>query len=123
LLAEPYKRIAQYSLLVRELLKRTPSEHHDYANLVKSYDMLQSVAAKVELSMAAADTLPKVGVNIFVPINFPALTLHTLTLFRVAIAASTHSLCALFVSPSRIHSIFSFSFSSHSLLNLTGRYL
>jgi RhoGEF domain/PH domain len=57
-LIKPVQRLCKYPLLFRELLKETPEDHTDYANLVYCHEQLSQVADFVnERKRAAEDSV------------------------------------------------------------------
>lgn len=68
LLIMPVQRIPRYILLLTELLKYTPQDHVDQANLNKALSLMQEVANHINNSMKRIDSYDKAA-------NYPELVL------------------------------------------------
>eukprot|EP01090_Pellita_catalonica_P005896 TRINITY_DN16102_c0_g1_i1.p1 TRINITY_DN16102_c0_g1~~TRINITY_DN16102_c0_g1_i1.p1 ORF type:complete len:773 (-),score=158.68 TRINITY_DN16102_c0_g1_i1:127-2445(-) len=55
-LIKPVQRVCKYPLLLRELIKCTPQDHTDYADLNRALEMLQEVTADIDSAKADAET-------------------------------------------------------------------
>lgn len=59
LLIQPIQRIPRYKLLIEEIIKKTPNEHKDYNDLLKSQNVIEEVAITVNEAIRAYDNLQK----------------------------------------------------------------
>jgi hypothetical protein len=59
-LIKPFQRICRYVLLLRELLKGTPSDWADYQNIVTAMEGLDAVVRKANETKSAMDNLLKI---------------------------------------------------------------
>ena len=58
-IVKPVQRLCKYPLLLRELIKYTPKEHSDYANLLHAMDKMESLVALVNKSSREAANVQK----------------------------------------------------------------
>eukprot|EP01127_Copromyxa_protea_P021519 TRINITY_DN7413_c1_g1_i1.p1 TRINITY_DN7413_c1_g1~~TRINITY_DN7413_c1_g1_i1.p1 ORF type:complete len:658 (-),score=95.74 TRINITY_DN7413_c1_g1_i1:140-2113(-) len=58
-LITPVQRVPRYVLLLRDLLKHTPTSHPDYQELTVALQTLQSVASGIDESISAAENIAK----------------------------------------------------------------
>ena len=61
LLIMPVQRVPRYSLLLRELISKTPETHPDYASLQKAYDFIGTVASGINEAKRRAEAHEKVA--------------------------------------------------------------
>lgn len=61
LLIMPVQRVPRYSLLLRELISKTPEMHPDHASLQKAYDFIGTVASGINEAKRRAEAHEKVA--------------------------------------------------------------
>ena len=61
LLIMPVQRVPRYSLLLRELISKTPETHPDYASLQKAFDFIGTVASGINEAKRRAEAHEKVA--------------------------------------------------------------